>query len=410
MKGVHRNSRISKGRRVEYGCYRIQVMTRFAECKRLQLTTSIYPDTKNAAEILSGMKKMLKEMSREGDRDRLVGLKTGSLKLIDVYNAWLSGRERVLVGNEGKNLKKELLQYQKSGIHSAATNLRANATLVAWEKYKLLSDANVVRELPAIVQKAQIFYKARKQYDMFNNARIYFLGFIKTHLLHRRDSPLYVAVKQIEQLRVTKRKDHNPFSTPRDLREVIQTIEGYQYLTDERKRLYIDCIMSMCFHPFRPSEFLELKWERDRSTGHLKILGTKTAQSNRIAPLLFYPAKYHSGQNGIGDYRLSHISLNRQLQRLGLSVRTRDFRRTYSVWCEKAGIERSHLMRYLGHAGKTTTDIYQRRAITREELDADATKLRSWIDQEVNKEQGVSKKNWAPRANSQFLNIKTLLQ
>jgi len=229
-------------------------------------------------------------------------------------------------------------------------------------------------------------------------------------LQHSVDSPLYVAVKKIEQLRVTKRKDHNPFSTPRDLREVIQTIEGYQYLTDERKRLYIDCIMSMCFHPFRPSEFLELKWERDRSTGHLKILGTKTAQSNRIAPLLFYPAKYHSGQNGIGDYRLSHISLNRQLQRLGLSVRTRDFRRTYSVWCEKAGIERSHLMRYLGHAGKTTTDIYQRRAITREELDADATKLRSWIDQEVNKEQGVSKKNWAPRANSQILNIKTLLQ
>jgi len=410
MKGVHRNSRISKGRRVEYGCYRLQVMTRFDECKRLQLTTSVFPDTKNAANILSGMKKMLKEMSREGDRDRLVGMKNGSLKLIDVYNHWLSGRERLLVGNEGNNLFEELKRYQNSGVHSNATNIRASATLAAWKKYSLLDDTSLVRELPAIVQRAQSFYKARKQHDMFNNARMYFLGFIKTQLQHSVDSPLYVAVKKIEQLRVTKRKDHNPFSTPRDLREVIQTIEGYQYLTDERKRLYIDCIMSMCFHPFRPSEFLELKWERDRSTGHLKILGTKTAQSNRIAPLLFYPAKYHSGQNGIGDYRLSHISLNRQLQRLGLSVRTRDFRRTYSVWCEKAGIERSHLMRYLGHAGKTTTDIYQRRAITREELDADATKLRSWIDQEVNKEQGVSKKNWAPRANSQILNIKTLLQ
>jgi len=405
MKGVHRNSRISKGRRVEYGCYRIQVMTRFAECKRLQLTTSIYPDTKNAADILSGMKKMLKEMSREGDRDRLVGLKTGSLKLIDVYNAWLSGRERVLVGNEGKNLKKELLEYQKSGIHSAATNLRANATLVAWEKYKLLSDANVVRELPAIVQKAQIFYKARKQYDMFNNARIYFLGFIKTHLLHRRDSPLYVAVKQIEQLRVTKRKDHNPFSTPRDLRNVIETIHNYKYLTAKRKELYIDCITFMCCHPFRPSEFFELKWERDRSTGHLKILGTKTAQSNRIAPLVSFPTVYYAGKNGIGEYRLSHLSLNRQLERLGLSVRTRDFRRTYSVWCEKAGIERSHLIRYLGHAGRTTTDIYQRRALTREELDGDKLKLITWIKQELDKEQEVKKKNWAQRTNLEFWNI-----
>lgn len=398
MKGVHRNTHIVAGKRVEYGSYRVQITTRFAECKRLQLTTSIYPTTKDKENILLGMKRMLKEFSRLGDIDRLLGLQNGSLQLIDVYHAWLDGRERLLVGNEGNNVLQELEKYIKSGLHSEATNLRARATIVAWKKYNLINDENVVRELPSIIQKAQIFYKARKQYDMFNNARQYFLGFIKSHLMHTVDSPIYSGVKKIEQLRVVKRKDHQPFSTPHDLFNVIKTIRTYKYLTKERKELYEDVIIAMCFHPFRPSEFLELKWEKDKVSGHLMIRGTKTVQSKRLVPLLHFPRIYYSGKNGIGDYRLSNISLNRQLERLGLPVRTRDFRRTYSIWAEKAGVERSRLMRYLGHAGRTTTDIYQQRAITKKELSEDALKLKSWVERELAKSQGKHDNNWVPRA------------
>lgn len=399
MKGVHRNARTVSGKRQEYGCYRLQVTTRFAECKRLQLTTSIYPDTKDAMNILVSMKKMLKELSRLGDRDRLIGLKNGSLKLIDVYHAWLDGRERLLVGNEGKNLLAELQLYQESALHSDATKARAKSTISAWKNYNLLDEQLVVRDIPAVIQKAQLFYKAKKKYDMFNNARMYFLGFIKSHLLHRVDSPIYTAVKNVEQLRVVKRKDHHPFSTPHDFLHAVNTITNYKHLTDARKKLYIDCITSMCFHPFRPSEFLELKWEKDRATEHLLIKGTKTPQSRRVVPLLYFPEVYYSGKNGVGDYRLSNLSLNRQLERLGLAVRTRDFRRTYSIWAEKAGIERSHLIRYLGHAGKNTTDIYQMRALTKHELAQDAEKLRKWVNQELAKQKDKYQKNWVPRTN-----------
>jgi integrase len=400
MKGVHRNARIVDGKRTEYGCYRIQVTTRFSECKRLQLTTSIFPDTKDKDKILLGMKKMLKELSRTGDKDRLIGLQNRSLKLIDVYTAWLDGRERLLVGNEGNNLLEELERYMKSGLHAEATIIRSRATIEAWKKYSLLNDKNLVRELPAILQKAYIYYGKHKKPDMFNNARQYFLGFIKSHLMHSTDSPIYSSVKKIEKLRVVKRKDHHPFSTPHDFLDVIRTIQSYKYLKIERKNLYIDCITSMCFHPFRPSEFLELKWEKDKGTEHLMIRGTKTQQSQRVVPLMYFPKIYYSGKNGIGAYRLSNVSLNRQLERLGLKVRTRDFRRTYSIWAEKAGIERSHLIRYLGHAGKTTTDIYQMRALTKNELTIDAEKLTNWIRAELVKGQQKGGKNWVPRTDA----------
>jgi len=113
----------------------------------------------------------------------------------------------------------------------------------------------------------------------------------------------------------------------------------------------------------------------------------------------YFPEVYYSGKNGVGDYRLSNLSLNRQLERLGLAVRTRDFRRTYSIWAEKAGIERSHLIRYLGHAGRNTTDIYQMRALTKHELAQDAEKLRKWVNQELAKQKDKYQKNWVPRTN-----------
>ncbi len=56
-------------------------------------------------------------------------------------------------------------------------------------------------------------------------------------------------------------------------------------------------------------------------------------------------------------------------------------------------------MRYLGHAGRTTTDIYQQRAITKKELAEDALKLKNWVERELAKSQGKDDKNWVPRAN-----------
>jgi len=405
MKGTHRITKVVRGRRVKVGSYIIQITTRFPSCKRLQLTTSVYPETKNAPTVIQEMKLMLKEMNRNGDVERFLQLKNGKLKLIDVYHAYKAGREHLLYGNEGKNLLAELMAYTESGIHAEYTTKTTKGWLATFKKYGLISDNHVVADLPKVVQGAYNYYKPRKKHDMFNLSRVYFLGFLKNHCQHSSQSPLYQAIQRIERLKVTVRKQHNPLSTPHDLFALIQQVLDDKNVPQERREWYAEAILMMTLHPFRPTEFFQLKWERDTLTGHLRIKGTKTIQSNRVVPSLVYPQHYRESR--LNGFRLAEPRLNKILRKLKSPVRSRDFRRTYSIWAEKAGIERSHLLSYMGHVGRSQTDLYQRRALTRDELDTDLVKFRTFIENELKKAPAVKQSHFAPTSEKA---IKTFLQ
>ena len=380
MKGVHRIATTKNGQRVETGSYIIQFMTRFPHCKRLQLTTSVYPDTRNAATIIAEMKLMLKELNRIADVERFIQLRDGKLKLCDVYEAWKSGKSHLLQGNEFKLLIPELEAYRTSGVHATTSAEVAKRRLATFQKKQFMSDSSTIADLPQIVQKAQTHYMLTKKHEMFNLGRNYFLGFLRKHCGHSTQSTLYQSVQKVEPLKITTRKLHRPFKSPRDVDALIETIRSNSRITDEKKQMYSDAIQMLAFHPFRPTEFFQLNWERDEETGHLRIKGTKTAQSVRVAPLLLYPTQYRASK--LGAYRLTDKALNSAIEKTGILSRSRDLRRSWAIWAEKAHIARSHIIAYMGHKGRQMTDLYQAREITRAELDEDCKKLQTFIDNE----------------------------
>ena len=380
MKGVHRIKKIKNGKKVETGSFIIQFTTRFPNCKRLQLTTSIYPFTRNAAGIISEMKMMLKEMNRVSDVERFIKMKDGTLKLCDVYEAWKSGKSHLLQGNEYKLLIPELETYRTSGIHAAYTAEIAKAWLATFQKKQFMNENSKIADLPQIVQKAQTHYVLTKKHAMFNLSRIYFLGFVRKHCGHATQSALYQSIQRVETLKITARKPHRPFESPRDVDALIETIRSNNRITDEKKQMYSDAIQMLAFHAFRPTEFFQLKWERDTLTGHLRIKGTKTAQSVRVVPMLLFPTQYRASK--LGSYRLTDKALNEAIEPTGVLSRSRDFRRSWSIWAEKAQIPRSRILAYMGHKGRQMTHLYQQREITRAELDEDCKKLQTFIDNE----------------------------
>ena len=380
MKGVHRIRKLRNGKKVETGSYIIQFTTRFSHCKRLQLTTMIYPDTRNAATIIAEMKLMLKEMNRTADVERFIQLRDGKLKLCDVYEAWKSGKSHLLQGNEYKLLIPELEAYRTSGIHAASTASVAKAWFATFQKKQFMSDTSKIADLPQIVQKAQHHYTIRKKHEMFNLSRAYFLGFVKKHCGHSAQSTLYQSIQRVDILKITTRKLHRPFESPRDVDALIETVTSNNRITDAKKQMYSDAIQMLAFHPFRPTEFFQLNWERDTVTGHLRIKGTKTAQSVRVVPMLLFPTQYRASK--LGAYRLTDKALNDVIVPTGILSRSRDFRRSWAIWAEKANIPRSHIIAYMGHKGRQMTDLYQTREITRAELDEDCKKLQTFIDNE----------------------------
>lgn len=405
IKGAHRVGKLKYGKRVETGSYIIQFTTRFPHCKRLQLTTSVYPVTNNAATIIAEMKLMLKEMNRTADVERFIQMRDGKLKLCDVYTAWKTGKEHLLQGNEYKLLLPELEAYRTSGIHAAYTALSAKRWIATFKKKQFISESHKIADLPQIVQKTQHHYMLSKKHDMFNLSRQYFLGFLRKHCGHSSQSPLYQSVQRIESLKVSTRRLHHPFETPRDVYNIIDTINSNKWIPDDKKQMYADSLLMMTFHPFRPTEFFQLKWERDTLTGHLRIKGTKTDQSVRVVPMLLYPTQYRAST--LSDYRLSDRALNKVLAKTGTLSRSRDCRRTWSVWAEKAHLARSHIISYLGHKGRQMTDLYQARAITRAELDEDCIKLQTFIKQELSKEHVKPKSHFAPNTRDATFDIRS---
>ena len=380
IKGAHRITKLKNGKQVETGSYIIQFQTRFSHCKRLQLTTSVYPVTRNAATIIAEMKLMLKDMNRTADVERFIQMKNGTLKLCDVYESWKKGTVHLLAGNEGKLLLPEIEKYRVSGVHTASTSKVVKTWIVTFQKKQFMNESSKIADLPQIVQKAQTHYMLNKKHEMFNLSRSYFLGFVRKHCGHSTQSALYLSIQRVETLKITTRRLHHPFESPRDVDALIQKINDRPLTSARKKQLYSDAIQMLAFHPFRPTEFFELKWERDTLTSHLRIKGTKTAQSVRVVPMLLYPTLYKASK--LGTYRLTDKALNEAIEPTGVLSRSRDFRRSWSIWAEKAHIPRSRILAYMGHKGRQMTDLYQQREITRAELDEDCKKLEAFIANE----------------------------
>ena len=349
---------------------RIKNVPEFAGMRlRLAKSTEVFPGDRNAASVVREMKLMIKELIRTRDAATLKRIQDNKLTLASAHAKWRTGRLHLAEGHEDKRVVKAWREYYAKATMAEVTRKNRLSIIDALLSHELISNTAVVNELPEILADIRRHYEKEKQHNAFNSTRIELLAFLRRGLGFEDGSLFIQAVRKVPPLRQPRRKEHHPFESPRQMMEFCASLAGRQ---TPHASVYAESVLFMCVHGLRPEEFAQRRFEVDSETLHLRIRGTKNENADRIVPLMVeYPAQ-------LQPPRIE--TLNRLFERMGLPVRCRDFRRTYAVWCEAAGIVQSRIRAYMGHADSSVTHTYQRVKPRVAILDEDRDQLRAWLN------------------------------
>lgn len=349
--------------------------------RRIKRSTGVLPGTRNAATVVKDMKTMVREIIQERDVDTLRKIAEQKLSLASAFAKWRTGRLHLAEPYEDLPVVKAWRDYLDASGLAVTTRENRHAVISALIRHHLLSETDVLGDLPERVEQWRKHYARTKQHSAFNQYRETALAFLKNGLRVDDESRLYRAVRRVRPLPQLLRKEHNPFLSPRDLYDFRDELRRRS--TPNAKRFAASALF-MAMHGLRPEEFARGLFRVDPGTGHLRIDGTKTQRAKRVVPLLF----------DIPDFKPPKVdTLNRTFERMKVPVRCRDFRRTYAVWCGNAGILQTHIATYMGHGDATMTQRYQRVNPNKEMLDHDRAKLAAWVAKEVKAARKPDKKH-----------------
>ncbi len=384
--GLYRRRKKGKnGKLRDAGAYvidmRIKQVPELAGIKqRLFKTTGVLPGHRNASTIVAEMKLMLKELIRERDAATLRRIQSNVLSLPSAYKQWKTGRIHLAEGQEDKRVVKLWQGYYERSPLADSTKTNRLAIVAALEAKEFLTAQTVVNELPEILKRIRRYYEGKKQAPAFNTIRIEVGAFLTKGLNMEPDSPFVRETMRVKPLPVRSRREHHPFYTPHECAAFCVDLLERQTTFN---KLYIDSVLFMCLHGLRPEEFTERRFALDKETEHLRVFGTKNPNAARVVPMLW---EFPSNDPPRID------TLNRMFQRMKSPVRCRDFRRTFAIWCELAGVPNSRLQAYMGHAPETVTQTYQSTVPKQTALDQDRALLVKWYQDELAKERQPRKK------------------
>lgn len=349
------------------------LVTQFAGLKpRIMKSTEVFPTTKNAVTIVQEMKLMVKELIRDRDAKTLKKLQQDHYSLSTLYSKWKSGRLHLAEPHENKPLVKTWREYLDNAVLSDRTKTNRRAVIAALMRKGLIADTDVIAHVPERLAAMRTHYQKRSEHSAFNTYRMELLTLLTKGLGFDDQSNLLHAASRVKTLPQQKRRAHHPFESPQDLAAFCEKILARD---TEYANVYVYSVQLMCMHGLRPDEFAFGRFRVEPKTGHLKIDGTKNENADRLVPLLL---------DVIDDFQPPRIdTLNRMFERMEVETRCRDFRRTYAIWCERAGVLQSNIRLYMGHGDSSVTHTYQRIIPSAAMLDGDASRLKQWIDAEL---------------------------
>lgn len=345
--------------------------------KRIAKSTEVFPGDRGADQLVREMKAMVKELIRNRDAETLRRIQDGSLSVRSAYTKWKTGRLHLAYGFEGEKLLKLWREHYAKSPFALATKKSREGMLNAVVSHGLLTEDHVVNDLPEVIARVRDHYGQRKRSVQFNAFRFEAIAFAKRKLRVDDSSPFLHAIRKTEPLKLFDRRDHHPIDTPRALRQFIESIEARKTIPTPARRAYQSAVLFMCLHSLRPEEFSHRQFEIDKHTGHLRIHGSKNPNAKRIVPLMM--------KLETNDQLPRGTAMNAVFKRLGSPIRCRDFRRTFALWGEKAGLPANRLRVYMGHADTMMTHLYQRQKPTKEMLDEDRERFERWFNEEWTK-------------------------
>ncbi len=338
-------------------------MTPFRSHGKGTLVLSGYPLEGVRLERASGTNdpKRLEEPARDvpharadsGRLDVLEQLSDGHLKVLEVWRHYRAGDWSKLPTAEHLKPFAECFEAWRRTV--PGDRHRKDLALAGKQLGAAGRAQSAVADLPRIVALLRERYAARGAARHFNKLRDAASAFLKQTVT--RQIPLYLAVRAVEPLTSTRHRPHHP-KDPSEAWVIAQTLGG------EAGRLW----WAMCATGMGPKE---LWYDGFRvEDGHLRILGQKRRARHRLTPLIL---------DALEPPLVGHWGFASALRRSGLGVTPYDARRSFARWLEEAGILETHQQAYLGHGPKTITDLYRRAEIVVDMVDADATRLATYV-------------------------------
>jgi len=383
--------RIRKGERwVQVGSYTIDIVTKTVG--RIFKASGVFPQQRNALEMVKDIKLMVKDLDALRDAVRLTLIKSGKVRLLDALVDYQKGRLNFIEANINDPFKTLFTQWVEQSGLSPSTKRNRFGLVKRLETLSMIDADTPVRDIPDVMRRLRAKYASEGKAEMYNQARTHILVFLRHHLGYDEESHVFRRVVQVPRIKPTTKRAHHPLSTVHDLADLVKRInstrgpnENPDAPTDYRSWLVFLVLTGM-----RPTEFNRGLWERDKATGHLRIKGVKTANASRLIPHVKWLPPAARSPHG----------LHQRLEALDppTPVRARDFRRTASIWFEEAGIPRSRLSYYMGHGTRDMTALYQQREPTKSDLDEDRQRLLDWLSAQSKAPRKKGERIWSSRA------------
>lgn len=378
------------GRLVETGSFILDIRTKTVG--RIRKATGIYPKQRGALELFDDVRMMVKDLDRLRDLTRLSLIKSGKVPLLDALADYKRGRLHFIEANANDSFAKTYREWVEQSTRAAATRRTRYATVQRLHSFGFITDDTPIREIPDVLRRFRARYDAEGKAVGFNQIRGCILSFFRKHLAYDDESPILRQALRVPLIKVTRRRDHHPLSSFRELLHLMKSINATK-LGDGRggpPTDYRPWLLFMTLTGLRPTEFFGGLWQRDAATGHLRVTGRKTANAERVIPHVVWLSPIPRSPHGLHQ-RFEAITPP-------TLVRARDLRRTASVWFEAAGIPRSRVSYYMGHGAREMTALYQKKKPTQDELDSDRDLLLAWISDQRQSPALKRKRVWSTSA------------
>ena len=368
-----------------YGSFLLDVITK--SVGRIRNSTGVYPRTRDAERMVAAITEMVYDLDTSRDVERLALIKSGKVGPLDALKDWQLGRSNFIADHANKSLEMSLNEWIRTSGLSGYTNRTRTQMVSRLRTLGLVTDESLVRDLPDILRRCRNRYDSEVKSAAFNQFRSYLLTFLRHHCGYDDDIFIYKYCLKIRTLPLKTIREHHPLLTFTEFLDLIDVVNP-KYGNNDNPKVptdYKSWIAFMVFTGTRPTEFYEGHWERDKKTGHIHILGTKTANADRVVPSIVW----------LPPLKRAEFGLPQRLEKLGVPQRVRDCRRTYALWLESAGVPRNRISLYMGHGPRDMTALYQKQRPTTEILNEDRQRILDWIETQKNAPAKKEKRVWA---------------
>lgn len=309
----------------------------------------------NNKNVYNGILAMLNDLQERGRLDDLKAIQSKHLTPLQAYTKWKDGK---LVGVASISYVTGLRDSLNDWVdtYQCADTTRAGYVNNINQLLKQSKAKQLVSDLPTVLRKYKDHCKKNDTPKSFNHTRATCLAYARDRF--GKHSDLYRDISSIDVLDYRKARMNNPLT----VKDVVTLTKGLK--SSVADMVWTMCTTGMGFKEYGDGFTVE--------TDHIIIHGKKNNHRwDRMVPLIRTPTRRV----------LQYKRFREVIQEVRPDVTPYDFRRTYAVWLESAGVLRSHIEMYMGHSPRRMTDLYLIRDVSRY-LNNDADLVRQFIEKQ----------------------------